>query len=150
MKSEPFFFLTGLQNHDWWNLIGVSALPHEVVNAEQGVGEEENGILLLKDHTPALFPREDAATQRTCRSFPSSGGWSSTEALSGPGLARTKPPSAQNRGEILDHMGQVMQSHWELGVTELELPGARRGPLGHHWGQWQLGPSCTVAIIDTS
>lgn len=55
MKSE--LFLAGLQNHDWWSLIGVLALQLMAVNAKQWIGEEENGILVFKGHTPAFHVR---------------------------------------------------------------------------------------------
>lgn len=73
MKSE--LFLAGLQNHDWWSLIEALALQHMVVNAKQWLGEEENGILFFKGHTPALFPWENAVTWKNGRSFSSSRGW---------------------------------------------------------------------------
>lgn len=55
MKSE--LFLAGLQNHDWWSLIGVLALQLMAVNAKQWIGEEENGILVFKGRTPAFHVR---------------------------------------------------------------------------------------------
>lgn len=73
MKSE--LFLVGLQNHDWWSLIGILAVQHMVVNAKQRIGEEENGILFFKGHTPPLFLCENAVTWRNSKRFSSSTGW---------------------------------------------------------------------------
>lgn len=73
MKSE--LFLAGLQNHDWWSLTGVLAQQYVVVNAKQWIGEEDNGILFFKGHTPALFPCKNAGTWRNGKGFSSSTGW---------------------------------------------------------------------------
>lgn len=95
MKSQFFFFLAGLQNHDWWNLIGVSAVPHVVVNAEQR-GAGWHFAFQGPPHSCCI------STQRNRRSFISRWGCSSTEALFGAKLSPCGAGPAEQEKKILD------------------------------------------------